>query len=161
MNREQIIETMARAACEHVYPNCDFAPEGSVWVSTWARERKAFEEQASAALSALEAARMVVVSVEMLDLADQHFHAHGYRENGEIRSMIRTALFNAAQGGEAMTEHKELVEDLRAFGKLTTNASAHHGQYLANEAARVIEEQAKTIERLTSDGLRRRVKRVK
>jgi hypothetical protein len=44
-----------------------------------------------------------------------------------------------------MTDHKELVDDLRAFGKLTTNASAHHGQYLSNEAARVIEAQAAEI----------------
>ncbi len=50
-----------------------------------------------------------------------------------------------------MTEHKELVDDLRAFGKLTTNASAHHGQYLANEAARIIEAQAAEIAALTKE----------
>jgi hypothetical protein len=59
-----LIEAMARGMCEHVYPNCDFAPEGSVWVSTWAREREAFEEQATAALAAIEAMGAVVVPVE-------------------------------------------------------------------------------------------------
>jgi hypothetical protein len=63
-DREKLIEAMARGMCEHVYPNCDFAPEGSAWVSTWAREREAFEEQATAALFAIEAMGAVVVPVE-------------------------------------------------------------------------------------------------
>jgi hypothetical protein len=60
-DREKLIEAMARGMCEHVYPNCDFAPEGSAWVSTWAREREAFEEQATAALAAIETMGAVVV----------------------------------------------------------------------------------------------------
>jgi hypothetical protein len=114
MNREQIIETMARAACERVYPNCDFAPEGSVWVSTWAREREAFEEQASAALSALEAAGLVVVPVEptdaMLDAMSDAAYAKRFT-NANIKSgeeylrhtkrPVYAAMIRVAQGGPA------------------------------------------------------------
>jgi hypothetical protein len=61
MNREQIIETMARALCECQQPS-----------GAWERNesegyRNIFRNEATAALSALEAAGLVVVPVEPTD----------------------------------------------------------------------------------------------
>jgi hypothetical protein len=67
MTREQIIETMARALCARIYPSPDFKPDGSQWPSAWERSRVEFHQQATAALSALEAAGMVVVPREPTD----------------------------------------------------------------------------------------------
>jgi hypothetical protein len=81
--REKLIEAMARGMCEHVYPNCDFAPEGSAWVSTWAREREVFEEQATAALAAIEAMGAVVVPVEATErMIDATNDEYGWSADG-------------------------------------------------------------------------------
>ena len=64
MTREQLIETTARALCARIYPSPDFKPEGSQWPSAWERSRVEFHQQATAALSAIEAAGCVVVPVD-------------------------------------------------------------------------------------------------
>jgi hypothetical protein len=91
--REKMIEAMARGMCEHVYPNCDFAPEGSAWVSTWAREREAFEEQATAALAAIEAMGAVVVPVEP---TDEMNWAGGQAQSASIGSYGEPGICHAA-----------------------------------------------------------------
>ena len=133
MNREQIIETMARGMFD-ACPPLRLTGEPIQWDDTKSFTPMNCRADAAAALSALEAAGLVIVPVEPGEM---------FVRNRELKG-VTIHDFPSGTGTNAMTP-EYVIEQLRLRARFRDEYATPFDPNLDNEAARVIEEQAAEI----------------